>query len=115
LGWITSSWLSSWLPFLLLSSLPFAYSPCRLDIDAATRKLAANEGIDLMKFSVKKNRSFCEFFFATEDTSLRLRLGKILRDASLRHADSPLSEALDVTRDTRYVYSASMEGRCHAR
>jgi hypothetical protein len=114
LGWITSSWLSSWLPFLLLSSLPFAYSPCRLDIDAATLKLAANEGIVLMKFSVKKNRSFCEIFFASEDTSLRLRLRKTLREASLRHAISPLSEALHVTCSTRIVYSASMEGRSHA-
>jgi hypothetical protein len=56
LGWITSSWLPSLLSSWLLSSLPFAYSPYRLDIDAATLKLAANEGIDFMKFSVKKNR-----------------------------------------------------------
>jgi hypothetical protein len=62
LGWITSFWFSS-LTSWLLSSLPFAYSPYRLDIDAATVKLAANEGIDLMKFSVKKNRYVIEIFF----------------------------------------------------
>jgi hypothetical protein len=114
LGWITSSWLSSWLPFLLLSSLPFAYSPCRLDIDAATQKLAANEGIVLMKFSVKKNRSFCEIFFAREDTSPCKRPTKISRDRSLRRATFPLSEARRVAGNTENVYSASMEGPCHA-
>jgi hypothetical protein len=114
LGWITSSWLSSWLPFLLLSSLPFAYSPCRLDIDAATQKLAANEGIVLMKFSVKKNRSFCEIFFAKEDTSSFFRLLKTSRDESLGCSSFPLSEARCVTHNTQNVYSASMEGRCHA-
>jgi hypothetical protein len=56
LGWITSSLLPSSLTSWLLSWLPFAYSPYWLDIDAATLKLAANEGIDFMKFSVKKNR-----------------------------------------------------------
>jgi hypothetical protein len=35
-------------------------------------KVAANEGIDLMKFSVKKNRSFHESFFAGEDTWMRV-------------------------------------------
>jgi hypothetical protein len=33
-------------------------------------KVAANEGIVLMKFSVKENRSFLDFFFAGEDTSV---------------------------------------------
>jgi hypothetical protein len=35
-----------------------AYSPYRLDIHSATSCNAANEGIDLRNFSVKKNRTF---------------------------------------------------------
>jgi hypothetical protein len=55
-GWTTSSSRPSLRLSWLLSSLPFAYSPYRLNIDAAASFTAANEGIVLMKFSVKKNR-----------------------------------------------------------
>jgi hypothetical protein len=50
--------------------LPFAYSPYRLDIDAATHLTAANEGIDFTKLTVKKNRYFRPTFFAWEDTRM---------------------------------------------
>jgi hypothetical protein len=43
--------------------LPFAYSPYRLDIDAAAHLTTANEGIDFMKLTVKKNRTVCAIFF----------------------------------------------------
>jgi hypothetical protein len=51
--------LPSWLvPFWL----PFAYSPYRCEIDAATYSGAANEGIDFMKFGVKKNQRMRALF-----------------------------------------------------
>jgi hypothetical protein len=51
--------------------LPFAYSPYRLDIDAAQHLTAANEGIDFIKFSVKKNRYSGSIFFACDDIWMR--------------------------------------------
>jgi hypothetical protein len=85
-GWTTSSWLPSSRPSWLLSSLPFAYSPYRLDIDAATHFTAANEGIDFMKFSVKKNRYFSAIFFRKEDPVMRT-------DASLQRDETLASSA----------------------
>ena len=64
LGWIyfffvvfLAAFFAAFLVAICLFSLSIEHRCCN-------RKVAANEGIDLMKFSVKKNRKVNESFFA---------------------------------------------------
>jgi hypothetical protein len=88
--------------------LPFAYSPYRLDIEAATRKLAANECIVLMKISVKKNRYFNAIFFA-RGSQLDARLqSRMARRASLRSSIAAHWIALNTIHHARIAPNGSI-------
>jgi hypothetical protein len=69
LGWnyfffvvFLAAFFAAFLVAICLFSLSIEHRCCNC-------KLAANEGIDLMKFGVKKNRAFNESFFAPGGTS----------------------------------------------
>ena len=73
LGWsyfffvvFLAAFFAAFLVAICLFSLSIEHRCCNC-------KLAANEGIDLMKFSVKKNRAFNETFFAPDTPATYVR------------------------------------------